>query len=336
LSSDSKKRIALSDFEAIFSHIDLSALEGSRIFATGCTGFMGYWLLLAIESLNQRGANITLVALSRDPALFFFKHPMFKSFDWLTVVKGDVLDFTYEKQPFDFIIHGATDTRPECLTQTLQLLDTMQSGTYRVCEQAQRSSVRAMLLISSGAVYQRTFNIDKPGSLPAVDGYGLAKQLMEQIVVEQSKQLGFEVKIARCFAFIGYMLPQHLAAADLINACLTREKIILNSDGSAVRSYLYAADMAVWLLKILVSGKDGYAYDVGSDKADTILNHAKYFRDKLAPNKEVVINTTPPSEQRKCYVPNIKLTKQHVQVDVWTPLIEAVNKTVQMQFLHDD
>ena len=40
----------------------------------------------------------------------------------------------------------------------------------------------------------------------------------------------------------------------------------------ALRSYLYAGDLAVWLLKLLVEGQARRAYNAGSDKAVSTRN----------------------------------------------------------------
>lgn len=49
-------------------------------------------------------------------------------------------------------------------------------------------------------------------------------------------------------------LHQRQALSSFINDVQNDRDIVIQGDGIAVRSYMYAADMAVWLLALLVGG----------------------------------------------------------------------------------
>lgn len=320
------------DLNQLLSRIDLSALSDCKILASGCTGFIGYWLLMAIDCLNQGGANIRFTAISRDPAAFLQRHPVFADAKWLRFIETDISDYQPLKTDFDYCIHAATDTRPHKLADQKALLRTVVEGTRRIGEQARLSNVKAMLVVSSGAVYEQGVSPQQPGLLP--QDYSQAKWLMEQLAAVYASEGGYRLNIARCFAFVGYLLPPHLAIAQFIDAALYEEHITLSGDGMPVRSYLYAADMAIWLLAALLKGEEGVAYDVGSDDARSLEEHATLVCELLAPQKKLSRKSNGKVGPRNVYVPDISKTTQELGVDVWTDLKTAIGRHAMMKKGH--
>jgi nucleoside-diphosphate-sugar epimerase len=318
------------------SHLDLRSLDGQRLFITGGTGFFGLWLLSALRVLNGQAISVDVCVLSRDPAGFLSYHPQFRDQSWLSFISGNVRDFQIPDGQFDFLLHAATETSKSAHANPTQMFDDIVLGTSHVLDLAERSGVRRMLLISSGAVYgpQPTGLTHLPDEfqmacnplLPA-SSYGEGKRVMELMGAMLQHSTGIESITARCFAFCGPGLPLngHFAIGNFVRDALFGDQITVEGDGSPMRSYLYGADLAVWLLHLLLNGKAGESYNVGSDEALSIKDLALRVRDVLAPEKSVKVlqegGTEPQLRQR--YVPSISRARA-LGCKPWSSLDESI------------
>lgn len=335
-----RTEIVESGLASILHHLDVVALAGRRIFITGGTGFFGLWLLSALSLLNQQGADIRVTVLSRDPNRFLGAQPHWRDLPWLTFICGNAQDFDFPDARFDLLIHAATDTATSAHANPLAMFDDIVVGTRRVLDFAVKSGVKRVLLTSSGAVYgpqppevshiAEDARFACPPETPA-SAYGEGKRVMELLGTLYHREHGIEPVIARCFAFVGPGLPLsgHFAIGNFIRDALYADAIRVNGDGTPLRSYLYGADLAVWLLHLLGTGKSCYPYNVGSDQAISIRELALCVQRVLSPEKEVCIQKQVASvgDLRQRYVPSINRAKENLGLDVWTPLEHAIKWT---------
>jgi nucleoside-diphosphate-sugar epimerase len=326
----------LGDLTPLLAAYPLPELRGKRLFITGATGFIGYWLLLAIHSMNQSGAGIRVHALSRDPQTFLARRPECEGMNWLNWVRGDVRDYRFPNERFDAILHGAADTSPEAAARAEELRKTIVAGARRTLVHGRTCGARRILLVSSGAVYgeqpdaverleeSATFATTAHGRL---DGYLEGKRAMEDLALARPSDL--EPVVARCFAFVGYGLPPHLAISQFIRDAKENPEIAVNGDGRPVRSFLYAADLAVWLLALLSRGRPGQTYNVGSSHGMSLADAAIIVRDTLAPEKPLAIRGTTSNRARRRYVPDVRKAERELGVRVWTQFPEAIRRTAR-------
>lgn len=229
------------------------ALRGAHLFITGATGFYGKWLMESLIAANDAlGTKITATMLSRNPAAFAASTPHLALRPEFTWLPSDTRDFPFPHIAADFVLDFATPSASQVDAGGTAIIDACLVGTARIIDFANACSARRVLYASSGAVY---------GGTPST-GYAELKQRSEAMY----QASGLDCVITRGFSFIGPYLPltDKFAAGSFLRDALAGGPIRVHGDGTPVRSYLYAADLAIWLLKLLAFGEARQAYDIGA------------------------------------------------------------------------
>ena len=178
--------------------MDCSCFVNKKIFLTGGTGFFGKSILdmLAEGFLS----DCSFVILSRNPEKFLQKFPQYGKLEQVRFVSGDVRNFEFPQENFDYIIHAAT---PAVTTLAKgEMRSIIIEGTSRVLEFAKVCGAEKLLFVSSGAVYGPQGSLcNVPEDFPCnpVTEYGIAKLDAENMCIAS----GVPTFIARCFAFVG-------------------------------------------------------------------------------------------------------------------------------------
>ncbi|TWC21738.1 dTDP-glucose 4,6-dehydratase [Pseudomonas sp. SJZ085] len=310
-------------------------LAGAHLLLTGGTGFFGRWLLALLRYLNGQGAAITVTITSRDPSRFLTANPEYRECTWISWFTGDIRDLVdLPGRVPDLILHAAADTSATANAHPLELFNTLVDGARRVFDLAARNSSSRVLLTGSGAQYGSLSSAvgvcesysGACASNVAASAYAEGKRAQETLGALYAQCYGIKVVMARCFAFAGPGLPLdgHFAIGNFVRDALYEEEIVLNSNGQAVRSYLHGADLAAWLLTLLVRGEPGVAYNVGSDEAISIADLAKRVVARIAPHKPVTILGRSEGGGRSFYVPDIGRARG-LGLDVWTSLDASID-----------
>jgi nucleoside-diphosphate-sugar epimerase len=332
-------------------------LRGANVFITGGTGFFGRWIVesfLYANTHHDLGATVTI--LTRNAGAFAEKAPELIRHPALQLVQGDVRELDYDSVAaelprrhsgeFKFMIHAAMDSVGQ--ENPVSTFETILTGTRAALEFAVDAGTERFLFTSSGAVYGPQLSdvthvpetyMGAPDCLLTGSAYGEGKRAAELLCAAYyARDPALQPIIARCFAFVGPLLPidAHFAIGNFIRDALNGQTIAIGGDGTPYRSYLYAADLAIWLWTLLIRGQPLRAYNVGSESDVTILELASMVAECFSNRSNVTVASQPqPGAQPARYVPATSRATDELGLTALIPIKEAILRTAAWHFIRN-
>lgn len=259
------------DLNIIFNNaIDWESFRNKTVLVTGATGRLGMYIVEAINKADiDWNLNINIVALARSQQKL---EQVFGEELKLPNIHTLVQDITTPIEwngAVDYIFHTAGAASPMDFTNTP--VDTLWGhlqGTRNVLELAREKKSKKILYVSTVEIYgewksedgisENDFGPIRCDNARAC--YPEAKRMCETMLASYKAQYGIDyVGVRLCHTFgPGISLEDGRAFAQFINNILNGEDIVLQSDGSAARTYTYVADAIGAMLLAFTKGKDAY------------------------------------------------------------------------------
>ena len=126
-------------------------------------------------------------------------------------------------------------------------------------------------------------------------------------------------------------MDKHFAIGNFINDVLSDREIVIKGDGTPLRSYMYATDLVVWLLTILLKGEVNKPYNVGSDKSISILDIALLVNGFQKSNKEVRVLSARNDRIREQYIPDLTRSIETLNLKISVNIKESIRRTLEFQ-----
>ncbi|MFZ2654178.1 MAG: NAD-dependent epimerase/dehydratase family protein, partial [Victivallales bacterium] len=173
-------------------------------------------------------------------------------------------------------------------------------GTANLLKLAVEKKTKCFLFFSTSGVYgfvdseryplkEDCFGFLNPTDLASC--YLESKRMGENMCVAWMHQYGVPVKIVRPSITYGpgFKLDDGRSFADFISNIINKQDIVLYSDGKALRNYCYLADATLGFFIVMLKGKNGEAYNIGSDKEISIVDLATLLTEKVFPELKLKV-----------------------------------------------
>jgi dTDP-glucose 4,6-dehydratase/UDP-glucuronate decarboxylase len=158
---------------------------------------------------------------------------------------------------------------------------------YCVEQQKSKTTPRGFLFFSTSEIY----GDPPPDQIPTPETYrgnvsctgpracyDESKRFGETLCVNFAQRFGLPITIARPFNNYGpgLRITDRRIVPDLVRNILAGEDVTLFSDGSPTRTFCYVADAVIGYYRVLVRGRAGEPYNIGSEAPEiTMLDLAE-------------------------------------------------------------
>ncbi len=320
-------------------------LRNAHIYITGGTGFLGSWLLELIGALNDQFDFKTRVTVAtRSLNKFTKNYPHLASRKDFSFQPVDVRNIVELPHDTTHIIHAAANSNRDHFASfpTSSFQNNLDS-TFQIFRLAnQLSSIQNVLLVSSSMVYGKHPNDagnikeDTFGSLVSpLDSntiYAESKRACEAAAASFLTEMKLPISIARPFSLVGPYQSLNLpwAVTDFMQEALKGGPIKIMSDGSIVRSIMYASDFANWILHITAYAQPRAVYNVGSPEPIDLLSLAKMIKSCFKTEPQILTNlgNNAMSGNRRI-VPNVDKAKKELQLKITVDLESAIQRSME-------
>ncbi len=264
---------------------EFSEMQGKTLFISGGAGFLGHYLVQAVLYWNQNHREAPIRVITSDNYIrgvpeWLATHA---ADPFLTLLKHDITEpLPDDIGPLDYVIHAASIASPMYYRlHPLKTMDANVNGLRLLLDRCRAQQDGGLPL--SGFLFFSTSEIygDPPADqVPTPETYrgnvsctgpracyDESKRFGETLCVNFARQFSLPVTSARPFNNYGpgLKISDRRVIPDFARDLFAGKDLVILSDGTPTRTFCYVADAIVGYYKILVRGKPGEAYNIGTE-----------------------------------------------------------------------
>lgn len=286
-----------------------------RLLVTGGCGFIGsnfirYVLshynpefITNVDALTYAGNSGNVANLAER---FGDRYEFFKA----DIANAEQMEALMSQHQFFAVVNFAAESHVDrSINSPQNFIHSNVVGTSVLLDCARRHGVRRFVQISTDEVYGSlgpTGQFTEQSPIEPSSPYSASKASADLLALACHKTYGQEVVITRCSNNYGpYQFPEKLIPLMIINA-LRDKPLPVYGDGLNVRDWIHVEDHCAAVFSVLLDGKPGEVYNIGSDGemrnidvVNMILNHLgkpkeliKYVTDRLGHDRRYAIDSS--------------------------------------------
>ncbi len=308
-----------------------------RLLVTGGCGFIGsnfirYILkhyspefISNVDALTYAGYLENTAGLAGE---YGERYEFFKA----DIANADQIDELMTKHSFYAVINFAAESHVDrSINSPQNFIHTNVVGTSVLLDCARRHGVKRFVQISTDEVYgslgaEGKFTEQSP--IDPSSPYSASKASADLLALAAHKTYGQEVVITRCSNNYGpCQFPEKLIPLMTLNA-LHDKPLPVYGDGLNVRDWIHVEDHCSAILAVLLEGKPGSVYNVGSDAEMKNIDVVNLILDQLKKPKDLIQYVTDRLGHDRRYA--IDSSKLRAELN-WKPLHrpeEGIRETV--------
>jgi UDP-glucuronate decarboxylase len=287
------------DIQIILNNpIDWETFRDKTVLITGATGRLGMYILEAISKANiDWNLNITILAMARNEEKLKKIFGNSLQLPYIHTLVQDITEPIQWNGEVHYIFHTAGLASP--MDFTYRPVDTLWGhvrGTRNILELAREKHSRKVFYVSTVEIYGEWNKNEKiretdMGSVCCTSAracYSEAKRLCETMLAAYAEQYHIPYSGVRlCHTFgPGIALDDGRAFSEFLKSVLDGQDIVLQSDGSAMRTYTYVADAIGAMILVFTKGKNEFYNVANLDNLISIRDLAELIAG-LDPNGKV-------------------------------------------------
>lgn len=275
-------------------------IDNTTILISGANSFlMSYFIFSLLERNRKLGLHTHVIGLCRSRERAWERFRQYNRDSNLELVLQDVTEPVKMEKRIDYCIHAASPagifSRHSYPKKTFE---TNVIGCRNLLEVCRKSQAKRFLFLSSVDVYgkmntgSRLEETDS-GALDTMcprNAYSYGKRAAEALCAVTRAECGTDFVVVRPFQVYGpgMSLDDGRLHGDFVEQLRRSGKIVLKSDGTARRSFLYLTDFTIALLTALLCGESGEAYNICWEESEaSVLELAERYK-KAAGGKAAI------------------------------------------------
>ena len=335
----------------------VNKLNGTKILVTGSNGLLGSYIADTIKALNGKFSKpCKVLCVNRSiPVSGTRNFHLFNdvNFSFLSHDVSRPLDLLKFRPDYMFLCAGSS-TPKNFQADELLTIDLNVNGVRWALEYARDAKVRGILYFSSGAVYGDP-PADKVPTSESYNGnvdtlspracYSESKRLSETLCTIFAKKYNVPVYIARIFVTYGpgVTVNDGKVLSDFMKQVLEGRPVGMKGGGEDLRSDCYVSDATEAFFRIILTGRPGEAYNVGSDLNEYSIKEMAALLHKICgiagyPKCETGSSQDYIKSAPKRFCPDISKLKRELaympKVNVYSGLKRTVEWNISYQNLY--